>query len=98
MPQGISQHLDCLCQSLVPCQLLFSGLKLMLTQPKVCPPQLIQLASNLKALMLPACPQHCNFSCGFHVTTSVTRALTLLLAAATGRTGITAFRLIARKP
>jgi len=54
--------------------------------------------SNLKALALPACPQHHNFSSGVCITISVTRVLTSLLVAATGGTGIPAFRLIARKP
>src|SRR5260221_13592865 len=100
MCQGLTQQLDCAYQTLLPGQLLSGNLKLLLVQLKVCLPQLIHLVSNLNALMLPTCSQLCNSALSIHIVTrrSIARAITSLLAAMTGRIGISAFGPITRKP
>src|SRR5258708_3723936 len=77
---------------LLPGQLLPCNLKPLLMQLKVCPPQLVRLMSNLNTLALPACSRLRNSALHIRVITGrgMARAIAFLLAAATGRTGVTA--------
>src|SRR5258708_4239472 len=100
MHQGISQCLDCTYQAFLPSQLLPSNLKPLLTQLKVCTPQLICLVHGLHALAFPAHAQLCSTASSLQVIAggSVTGVITLLFSVATGRAGVSTFRLVARKP
>src|SRR5258708_7116450 len=100
MHQGISQCLDHAYQAFLPSQLFLSDLKPLLTQPKVCVPQLVRLACDFHTLTFPACAQLHSTAGIFQVVASgsVRRAITSLFLAMTGGARISAFRLVARKP
>src|SRR6266446_1142850 len=100
MCQGIGQHLNCTYQAFLPSQLFLSDLKLLLAQLKVCVPQLVCLTHDFHALVFPACTQLCSTAGSLQVVASgsVTGAITLLFSAVTGGAGVSAFRLVARKP
>src|SRR5258708_4883498 len=100
MHQGISQHLDCTYQAFLPGQLFPSNLKPLLTQLKVCTPQLVHLVCNFHALAFPTHTQLCNNAGSLQVIASgsVTGAIALLFSATTGRARVSAFGLVTRKP
>src|SRR5258708_5512593 len=83
--QGIGQRLNCAYQAFLPSQLFPSDLKPLLTQPKVCMPQLIRLTHNFHAL---AFPPHARLSSTATTPQVVTvgrvrRAITSLFSAKT---------------
>src|SRR5258708_38738816 len=100
MCQGIGQCLDCAYQVFLPSQLFLSNLKPLLTQPKVCMPQLVCLTCNFHALMFPTRTRLCSTTGSFQVVAggSVRGVITSLFSAMTGGARISAFGLVARKP